>query len=270
MSKVKLITDRLIDNLQQEVQSSDIIYILTSFVMKSGVELIKPLLEDAIERGAEIKLCAGDYLYITQPDALETLNTIIGVEVRLWRSRGKSFHPKAYLFGQSNDQNEGSFIIGSSNLSASALTNGVEWNLYMNKAVEPLSYQEAMDMYLKTFYHEETIPVNAETIKKYREKYEKFHAAHNIAKKWTEQEETELMYSSDPKSDEVNDEPTAYEVEISNEEEITPRPAQKDALIALETTYEENYSKSMVVMATGLGKTYLAGFLRGILIGYCL
>ena len=42
--------------------------------------------------------------------------------------------------------------------------------------------------------------------------------------------------------------------------EITPRFAQPEALEQLETTLEEGYHSALVVMATGLGKTYLAGF----------
>ena len=51
----------------------------------------------------------------------------------------------------------------------------------------------------------------------------------------------------------VKDDQTEYEV-------IEPRPAQKKALKQLELTIEEDYNKAMVVMATGLGKTYLAAF----------
>ncbi len=42
--------------------------------------------------------------------------------------------------------------------------------------------------------------------------------------------------------------------------QLKPRPAQVAALEELERTLEEEYDKAMVVMATGLGKTYLAGF----------
>ena len=52
------------------------------------------------------------------------------MEVRLWQSNGTSFHPKAYIF-QFDDS--GTLIVGSSNLSRSALTTGVEWNLSMDK-----------------------------------------------------------------------------------------------------------------------------------------
>ena len=41
---------------------------------------------------------------------------------------------------------------------------------------------------------------------------------------------------------------------------IQPRFAQPEALEQLETTLEEGYHNALVVMATGLGKTYLAGF----------
>ena len=42
--------------------------------------------------------------------------------------------------------------------------------------------------------------------------------------------------------------------------EIKPRFAQIEALEELDKTLEEGYDKALVVMATGLGKTYLAGF----------
>lgn len=42
--------------------------------------------------------------------------------------------------------------------------------------------------------------------------------------------------------------------------EIQPRFAQVEALEELNKTLEEDYSSALVVMATGLGKTYLAGF----------
>src|SRR5690606_36667161 len=107
------------------------IYIVTSFVMRSGVALLAPHLKEAAERGAEIKVLAGDYLYVTQPEGLRLLCGIHpNIEARLWRSRGMSFHPKAYLFDYWNGQ--GLFIIGSSNFSLSAFRLGVEWNLAVN------------------------------------------------------------------------------------------------------------------------------------------
>ncbi|WLD94462.1 DEAD/DEAH box helicase family protein [Alkalihalobacillus sp. AL-G] len=260
MNKVELITEQLISYIQQEVQSAETIYILTSFVMKSGVDILKPHLVEAVNRGADVKVCAGDYLYITQTDALELLLKIDGIETRLWRSKGKSFHPKAYLFGREKDL-DGSFIVGSSNMSASAFTTGIEWNLYMSKSVEPMTYEKAVDLYLKTFQHDNTIPLNYETLKRYNAEYEQFHVRHAaLNKKWAKQEEVDLTLTNELPDNQVKEPPVEY---VTTEEPIgtiTPRPVQAEALESLEITFEENYDKSMVVMATGLGKTYLAGF----------
>lgn len=131
--------------------------------MKSGVELLQQALKNAITRGAEVKICAGDYLYVTQPEALKRLIELDErIEVRLWRSNGRSFHPKAYMFQY--QENEGSLIIGSSNLSHSALTNGVEWNLAMESEASKETFQRALNQFMKLFLDEQTIPVNKETI----------------------------------------------------------------------------------------------------------
>jgi superfamily II DNA or RNA helicase len=59
---------------------------------------------------------------------------------------------------------------------------------------------------------------------------------------------------------EYTGEPTGETIADAKQAPIHPRFAQIDALDALAGTLEEEYDKAMVVMATGLGKTYLAGF----------
>lgn len=123
MTKVKLITEQLQNHLLPLFSSAKTIYILTSFAMKSGVELLHETLYKAADEGADIKICIGDYLYVTQPEALEALiNIHEDIEVRLWNSNGISFHPKAYII---QDNENGTLIVGSSNLSRSALTTGI-------------------------------------------------------------------------------------------------------------------------------------------------
>ena len=173
MSKIELITKRLIDHLIREIDRAKSIYILTSFAMKSGVDLLREPLKAAAERGADIKVCVGDYLFITQPDALSALMDIHNqpnMEVRLWQSNGTSFHPKSYIF-QFDDS--GTLIVGSSNLSRSALTTGVEWNLSMDKHAGVEAYDSAVKTFLEDiFQNQQTVPVNEETVKVYRDRYQ--------------------------------------------------------------------------------------------------
>lgn len=193
MSKVELIQRNLIEKIQEHIETSSTIYILTSFVMKSGVRLLKETLKKAAERGADIKICAGDYLFVTQPEALRELISIHpDIEVRLWRSRGVSFHPKAYLF---ENTTSGYFIVGSSNLSKSALTEGIEWNIGLDKSVDENVFAESMEEFLKLFYADETVQVNEETLKDYEKQYHDYHQRHpNLARTWAEAEEVELMF----------------------------------------------------------------------------
>jgi superfamily II DNA or RNA helicase/HKD family nuclease len=254
MSDVQLITSRLGEHLQKAIEQSDSIYILTSFVMDSGVRLLAPSLRTACERGAEVKLLAGDYLRVTQPKALSRLLSIHPkIEARLWQSNGQSFHPKAYLFQQKSG---GTFIVGSSNLSSSALVNGVEWNVMVNDEM-PDTFEYALTEFMELFYHEQTISLNDETIKCYEQAYDSYHQQHpQLIRTWTEIEEVDLMLPAEEKQEQsrtVMETSGAYGA-------IQPRQAQQEALEALLNTYEEGYNKAMVVMATGLGKTYLAGF----------
>ncbi|MBD3107929.1 DEAD/DEAH box helicase family protein [Bacillus sp. AGMB 02131] len=252
-SPVQLITHDLLAKLEESIREAKSCYILTSFVMDSGVKLLEPLLKEAAERGAEIKVVTGDYLYITQPKALERLLLIHpSIELRLWRSEGISFHPKAYIF---ENEDDGRFIIGSSNLSKSALTAGVEWNISMQESVEESVYEQVVSEFLKVFYHDSTVSLNPETLKQYKFKYDSFHQKNpNLARTWTKREELEMTLPVEQvQPEEVADPPAPYTF-------ISPRFAQIDALAELENSREEGYDKAMVVMATGLGKTYLAAF----------
>lgn len=223
--------------------------------MKSGVKLLEEPLRDAAIRGAEIKVCTGDYLYITQPEAIGKLHNIHpGIELRLWKSNGVAFHPKAYMFQYKDN---GTLIIGSSNLSNSALTRGVEWNVLLKETTNEETFELALRQFIELFYSDQTIAINNETVKLYQKDYETFHVNNpHLHHKMTKQEELNIMFTptqEEHQPDRIAEEPSPYDV-------INPRFAQIEALEQLESTVEEGYNKAMVVMATGLGKTYLAGF----------
>lgn len=255
MSKLRLITSNLIHDLTKLSSDATSICWVTAFGMKSGVKLVLPTLKEALSRNAEIKILLGDYLFITQPQALELLlHELPGAEIRLHRSNGISFHPKAYLFRSENNNN---LIVGSSNLSASALQKGVEWNLHAPAAISGSVFDESMDEFMKLFYSPSTISLNQETLASYKATYEKANITVPLSQKWSEYEEQEVMFGPSSTASTIYEREEVYVTESS---EITPRPAQVMALEALHETIQEEYDKALVVLATGLGKTYLAAF----------
>lgn len=110
--------------------------IVVSFVMESGLDRIFEHLKDLLARGGQLRILTGHYLGISDPDALMGLLDLEGhVDRRVYETGAasgpalvpvaRSFHPKAYIFTRGS---EGTAFVGSSNLSAAALTSAVEWN----------------------------------------------------------------------------------------------------------------------------------------------
>ncbi len=253
MTTMKLIKHNIVDEIKAGIDCSSSTAILVSFMMVSGLELILPSLQRSLDSGAQIKILTGDYLYITQPEALTRLEELAGdIELRLWKSHGVSFHPKAYLF--ESDQ-EKQVIVGSSNLSKSALTNGVEWNVSIEQQEKADLFEEAEDSFLQLFYADQTVPINKETIEQYRQGYEAYHAKYpGFVDSWHSREAEALMF------DETEPALVKESNNIHAPTVIEPRPHQDLALAALDNVRKEDYDKALVVMATGLGKTYLAAF----------
>ena len=113
--------------------------LVVSFIMRSGMNVIGRHLEDALDRGAVVRILTTDYLHITDADALARLldladSAVSGrFETRVFSDPATSFHPKGYLFSSSTELSEAAFV-GSSNLSASGLAGGVEWNVGVDRA----------------------------------------------------------------------------------------------------------------------------------------
>ena len=109
------------------LKKADSVDIIVSFLMESGVKMLLQELENALNRGAKIRILTGNYLGITQPSALYLIRKRLGkqVDLRFYNEKNRSFHPKSYIF---HYENHSEIYIGSSNISRSALTSGIEWN----------------------------------------------------------------------------------------------------------------------------------------------
>ncbi len=143
-------------SLLEAINHADDIAIATAFIRMTGVRLIQTALEDALERGARVRMLTGDYLGVTDPQALRYLMLLQeqGADVKVFESQGKtSFHMKAYLFtrGEIAGDSEGCAFIGSSNLSHAALVSGLEWNLKVDQADDQERFSHILSEY-ETLY----------------------------------------------------------------------------------------------------------------------
>lgn len=125
----------LIRALASEVDSADRIRIIVSFIKWSGLVLILPELESAIQRGARVEVLTTTYLAASDPRAINAL-VEAGADVRIsYDGRGTRLHAKAWLFDRNTGFHTG--YIGSSNMSVQAMSEGMEWNVRLSEKETP-------------------------------------------------------------------------------------------------------------------------------------
>lgn len=204
-----------------------------AFIKTTGLRLLLPDLLESLQRSgsklppAQLRILTSDYLDVTDPEALRLLMLLAeqGAQVRVYQSSGSSFHLKAYLFGGAE---WGRAFIGSSNISRQALQQGLEWNYRIDYPGDH-GYLEACRRFDELFAHPRTEALSHAWIGAY------------------EQRRIQPTQAVEPGSTEREPPPT-------------PSKIQREALQALSATRAEGYLRGLVVLATGLGKTWLAAF----------
>jgi superfamily II DNA or RNA helicase/diadenosine tetraphosphate (Ap4A) HIT family hydrolase/HKD family nuclease len=229
--------------LAERLPGASEIDLLASFVQRSGLDVIRAGLFSAISAGARVRLLVGDYLGITSPEALRQLLGWMDIaggafEARLAEMENlcgspDSFHPKAWRI---SDSSGGIVVVGSSNLSRAALVSGVEWNL-----LGETSGSGDLDRELVAAFDDlwqQSTPLSAELVERYAARAA---AAAELRRVW----DSEPAPAAAPGATRVT---------------FTPRPWQAEALASLAAIRRDGYSKALVAVATGLGKTWLAAF----------
>nr|WP_263429891.1 DEAD/DEAH box helicase family protein [Nannocystis pusilla] len=219
----------LVDVLRAGLRLATKVDIVAAFVMLSGLREIKDDLEDALERGAHVRLLTGDTLSITDPAALGELLALAGeherLEVRMYCSpKGQTFHAKAYVFVAHDDV--GIAYVGSSNLSRSALNQGIEWNL--RAVAEQAAFAEIRARLAALWEDPRSQRLTPKLLADYRERR-----------------------PAAPPAVEAFDVPPLPP---------TPHAIQVAALAKLKLSRESGDLGGLVVLATGLGKTLLSAF----------
>ena len=229
------ISDHLEPRLASAIRRADSIRLIVAFVMESGARLLAPELKLAARRGATLKLLTGRYLSVTEPSALYHLMRELGsaIDMRFYSGSVQAFHPKAYILDSGDDAD---VFVGSSNVSRSALTDGVEWNYRLTKAEHPDDYAKFSATF-DTLFDTCSEQITQDVLKAYALTWKR-PALVRVA----EEAEAPLQ--------------RGYAAAAPPE----PRGAQIEALHYLQQARAEGVEKGLVVAATGVGKTHLAAF----------
>ncbi len=216
--------------LKREILSADKIYWLVSFIKWAGIRIFRKELEEFTASGRELKIITTSYMGATDAKAVEYLASLPNTEVKLsYNTERERLHAKSYLFLRNTGYHTG--YIGSSNLSYSALTNGLEWNLKITSQEIP----HIINKSLSTF--------------------ETYWASNDFE-----------HFNGDAKSSEklkkaLSQQRGDFEVSPTHFFDISPFPHQSDILeqLAVERSVHQRFC-NLVVAATGTGKTLISAF----------
>ncbi len=221
--------DPLLPHLLAHLDRAVSVDMCVAFVQLSGVRLVEAHIRDLLVRGGRLRVLTGDYLDITDPQALLGLLDLDGnAELRVFETRGISFHPKGYIFHFSDGT--ATALVGSSNLSGSALQAGIEWNYRVLTSANPSGIAEVMKAFESIFRHPSTKPITDEWVRQY-------------AGRRSPMSRVTVGVSAEPP-----------------EKPPAPHHIQREAMTALESTRRTGNTAGLVVLATGLGKTWLSAF----------
>lgn len=214
-------------------QATDVA-IVAAFVLETGLMELEGLVSDALSRGARVQVLTGSYLQITEAGALRRLLAWAAEHPERFEARvvdmaerdrpGTTFHPKSWRF-----EGPGLAVafVGSSNISRAALRSGVEWNLRVERARDPEAYAEVVRAYERLWA-----------------------IARPLTAAWVDAYEQRVQAS-----------PSAVGAAFAEAEAPHPHDIQVEALAALARTRADGLRRrALVVLATGLGKTWLAAF----------
>ena len=115
---------KILSAISEELETCEAFDFSVAFINDSGLASIMQKLDYLASHNIKGRIITTNYLNFTSPGALSKLLEFPNIEVRAYTKGG--FHPKGYIFRQSNYF---SIIIGSANLTASALSMNQEWSI---------------------------------------------------------------------------------------------------------------------------------------------
>lgn len=223
---------KVLSSIEDELLVCEEFCISVAFITMSGITPLLQTLKELENRNIKGRILTTNYLNFSEPRALKKLAELTNIEIRMFAAdkAEEGFHTKGYIFKKEELYR---IIVGSSNMTLSALTKNKEWNTkiisteqgeYANEILDEFSQLWESPYSLRFNDFIDTYTTNYRIIKKQRE----------IAK---DNEVTSIE---------------AYKLQ--------PNSMQLGFIENLRKIREEGEKRALLISATGTGKTYASAF----------
>ena len=118
---------KVLSSIEDELLVCDQFQISVAFITMGGITPLLQTLRELEKRGVKGEILTTNYLNFSEPRALEKLNKLSNITLKMYdaEASGDGFHTKGYIFRKEEIYR---IIIGSSNMTKTALTSNREWN----------------------------------------------------------------------------------------------------------------------------------------------
>lgn len=137
---------QMLQELKREILTADRIDLLVSFIRWSGIRSLMDELIAFTERGGELRIITTVYTGATELKSIEKLHELPGAKIKIsYDTQNTRLHAKTYIFHR--DTGFTTVYVGSSNISRSALTTGLEWNVKLTRQDLPETIENMKDIF---------------------------------------------------------------------------------------------------------------------------
>lgn len=215
--------NKVLSEIVNELKDCDSFMISVAFITDSGVTVLLETLKELNNKGIRGSILTTDYLNFSSPNALKKLLEFPNLSIRVY-TQG-NFHTKGYIFKKGQQY---TLIVGSSNLTQTALASNKEWNIKITSTENGELISNTINDFNYMWQYSEILTES------WIDNYEKIYKEQKAG--------------------------STSKVKRIKQYSLQPNKMQMDALIALEKTRNEGSEKALLISATGTGKTYLSAF----------
>lgn len=223
---------KVLSSIEDELLSCKEFSISVAFITMSGITPLLQTLKELEMRNIPGRILTTDYLNFSEPKALQKLSNLKNITMKMYTvdKAKEGFHTKGYIFRSEEIYR---IIVGSSNMTLSALTTNREWNTKIVSTDQGEYAAEIVDEFENLW--------DSEYALEYDDFIERYTVNYNIIKKQRE---------------------IAKKAEIPSLEEyrLQPNSMQLGFISNLLRIREAGEKRALLISATGTGKTYASAF----------
>ncbi|MBQ4275561.1 MAG: DEAD/DEAH box helicase family protein, partial [Lachnospiraceae bacterium] len=223
---------KVFSSIEDELLSCDQFCISVAFITFGGIEPLLLTLRELEKKGVKGQILTTNYLYFSEPKALEKLNELSNITLKMYdvELAENGFHTKGYIFKKEEIYR---IIIGSSNMTKTALTTNREWNTKIVSTGQGEMATEIINEFNDLWTSEYATDYD-EFIENYKEKFKIIKHQREVARQ---------------------DEITSLE-----KYKLQPNSMQVGFITNLRKIIAAGGERALLISATGTGKTYASAF----------